>query len=172
MQPHTKDSYREPKRPKGDRICEGCGAVCDAGRWTWYATPRDRRQLECPACKRMRENVPAGELVLHGAYLHAHRGMILELLQRQADMETSEHALERIMEIERSADSVTCARPAHTWSSAWPTRCCMRITAVSRSTIATAGRHAACTGRATMREPVLGRPAVWPMKKPSTTPAC
>lgn len=107
MQPHTKDSYREPKRPKGDRICECCGAVCDAGRWTWYATPRDRRQLECPACKRMRENVPAGELVLHGAYLHAHRGMILELLQRQADMETSEHALERIMEIERSADSVT-----------------------------------------------------------------
>ena len=106
MQPHTKDSYREPKRPGGDRICEGCGAVCDAGRWTWYATPLDRRQLECPACKRMRENVPAGELVLRGAYLRAHRPTILALLERQADLEMSEHALERIMEIEQSADAL------------------------------------------------------------------
>ncbi|RQR35087.1 glutamyl-tRNA amidotransferase [Burkholderia sp. Bp9143] len=106
MQPHTKDSYRDPKRPKGDRICEGCGAVCDAGRWTWYATSLDRRQLECPACKRMRENVPAGELTLHGAYLRAHRSTILELLQRQAERETSEHALERIMDIEQSADAL------------------------------------------------------------------
>ncbi|WP_431291339.1 BCAM0308 family protein [Burkholderia cepacia] len=106
MQPHTKDSYRDPKRPKGDRICEGCGAVCDAGRWTWYATPLDRRQLECPACRRMRENLPAGELVLHGAYLCAHRATILDLLERQAILETSEHALERIMEIEKSADMV------------------------------------------------------------------
>ncbi|RQR46114.1 MULTISPECIES: BCAM0308 family protein [unclassified Burkholderia] len=106
MQPHTKDSYREPKRPAGDRICEGCGAVCDAGRWTWYATPLDRRQLECPACKRMRENVPAGELVLQGAYLSAHRSTILELLRHQADLETSEHALERIMDIDTSADSL------------------------------------------------------------------
>ncbi|WP_175750358.1 BCAM0308 family protein [Burkholderia pyrrocinia] len=106
MPPHTKDSYRDPKRPKGDRICEGCGAVCDEGRWTWYATPLDRRQLECPACKRMRENAPAGELVLHGDYLRAHRSAILELLEHQADLETSEHALERIMEIEKSRDTL------------------------------------------------------------------
>ncbi|MBY4866531.1 glutamyl-tRNA amidotransferase [Burkholderia sp. Bp9017] len=106
MQPHTKDSYRDPKRPKGDRICEGCGALCDAGRWTWYATQLDRRQLECPACKRMRENAPAGELVLRGAYLHAHRSAILDLLERQAALEKSEHALERVMEIDKSEESL------------------------------------------------------------------
>ena len=106
MQPHTKDSYRDPKRPTGDHICEGCGAVCEAGRWTWSATTLDRHQLECPACKRMRENVPAGELVLKGEYLRTHRSTILELLERQADLETSEHALERIMDIEKSADSL------------------------------------------------------------------
>ncbi|MGU7812199.1 BCAM0308 family protein [Burkholderia sp. AW49-1] len=106
MQPHTKDSYRDPKRPTGDHICEGCGAVCEAGRWTWSATALDRRQLECPACKRMRENVPAGELVLNGEYLRAHQSTILELLERQADLETSEHALERIMGIEKSPDSL------------------------------------------------------------------
>ncbi|MCW3526048.1 glutamyl-tRNA amidotransferase [Burkholderia cenocepacia] len=106
MQPHTKDSYRDPKRPSGDRICERCGAVCDAGRWTWYATPLDRRQLECPACKRMRENAPAGELVLRGEYVRRHRSAILELLERQADLEMSEHALERIMEIEQTGDAL------------------------------------------------------------------
>ncbi|CAB3961510.1 MULTISPECIES: BCAM0308 family protein [Burkholderia] len=106
MQSHTRDSYRDPKRPKGDRICEGCGAVCDAGRWTWYATPLDRRQLECPACKRTREHAPAGELVLNGAYLRAHRSSILALLARQADLETSEHALERIMEIANAGDAL------------------------------------------------------------------
>lgn len=54
----------------------------------------------------MRENLPAGELVLHGAYLCAHRATILDLLERQAILETSEHALERIMEIEKSADTL------------------------------------------------------------------
>ncbi|MBU9618527.1 BCAM0308 family protein [Burkholderia multivorans] len=106
MQPHTKDCYRDPKRPTGDHVCEGCGAVCDAGRWTWSATALDGRQLECPACKRMRENVPAGELVLHGEYLRAHRSTILKLLEHQAGLETSEHALERIMDIEKSAESL------------------------------------------------------------------
>ncbi|HGL4257063.1 BCAM0308 family protein [Burkholderia dolosa] len=106
MQPHTTDSYREPKRPKAGRRCDGCGAVCDAGRWTWYATPRERRQLECPACKRVREQAPAGELVLHGAYLHAHRTTILDLIERQAALEMSEHALERIMEIDKSGDAL------------------------------------------------------------------
>ncbi|RQP27752.1 BCAM0308 family protein [Burkholderia ubonensis] len=103
MQPHTKDSYREPKRARGDTYCETCGAVCDAGRWAWRAASGDLRQLQCPACKRTQERPPAGELVLRGAYIDAHRVVILGLLRRQADFETNEHALERIMAIDEGA---------------------------------------------------------------------
>jgi hypothetical protein len=38
--------------------------------------------------------------------MRAHRSAILELLERQADLEMSEHALERIMEIEQSGDAL------------------------------------------------------------------
>lgn len=54
----------------------------------------------------MRENAPAGELVLRGEYVRRHRSAILELLERQADLEMSEHALERIMEIEQSGETL------------------------------------------------------------------
>ncbi|KWK49241.1 glutamyl-tRNA amidotransferase [Burkholderia stagnalis] len=107
MRPHTKDSYRDPKRPKHDTYCEMCGAVCDAGRWAWRAAFGDLHQLQCPACKRMQEGVPAGELVLRGAYLDAHRDAILALLRRQADFETNEHALERVMEIDEGDGAIT-----------------------------------------------------------------
>ncbi|KWD88697.1 BCAM0308 family protein [Burkholderia ubonensis] len=106
-QPHTTDSYREPKRPRGDTYCETCGAVCDAGRWGWRAAFGDLRQLQCPACKRTQERVPAGELVLRGTYLDAHRDAIFALLKRQADFETNEHALERIMEIDEGVGAIT-----------------------------------------------------------------
>lgn len=107
MQPHTKDSYRDPKRPKSEAYCETCGAVCDEGRWAWRAASGDLRQLQCPACKRIQEQAPAGELVLRGDYLNAHRETILGLLKRQADLETNEHALERVMEIDESDGAIT-----------------------------------------------------------------
>ncbi|WP_114810546.1 BCAM0308 family protein [Paraburkholderia kururiensis] len=96
----TDDSYRQPKRVAGGTSCSQCGATCENGRWTWHAAADDARQIVCPACRRILEGVPAGELVLSGDYLQAHVDDVLGLLHNQAAGEEKEHPLERIMAID------------------------------------------------------------------------
>lgn len=109
-QAHTDDSYHAPKRLKTATHCTTCGATYDEGRWTWRAAPVDAIEQQCPACKRTQDRAPAGELVLSGAYLHGRRADIVALLNNQARDETSEHPLERIMEIDDGGDAEMTVR--------------------------------------------------------------
>ena len=54
----------------------------------------------CPACRRVRERLPAGYVSLGGPFLQAHRGEILNLVRRCEMNESGRHTLERIMSIE------------------------------------------------------------------------
>jgi hypothetical protein len=103
-QPHTPDSYRAPLRSKAMH-CTRCGATYDDGRWTWHAAPDDAAEQPCPACMRIHDHAPAGELILRGDYLPGHRADILALLNHQADDEAHDHPLERIMEIADDGDA-------------------------------------------------------------------
>ncbi|WP_431822572.1 BCAM0308 family protein [Burkholderia sp. F1] len=104
---HTDDSYHAPKRLKTATRCTTCGASYDDGRWTWHDAPVDAKAQQCPACKRTEDHAPAGELILSGAYLDRRRADILALLNHQADDETRQHPLERIMEIDDGDASLT-----------------------------------------------------------------
>jgi NMD protein affecting ribosome stability and mRNA decay len=58
----------------------------------------------CPACQRVRDAYPAGYVTLSGRFLQDHHEEILNLARHEAQIETAEHPLHRIMQIEPHAD--------------------------------------------------------------------
>lgn len=69
------------------------------GRWTWGAPPVDAHRALCPACRRVRDAYPGGEIRLNGPFLREHREEITHLAENLAEREGREHPLRRIMEI-------------------------------------------------------------------------
>jgi len=107
FQPHTTDSYRLPARVQGGTGCRECGAVYESGRWVWSASAEHTSQLVCPACRRLLEHAPAGELWLEsGEYLLAHQEEIVSLLRHASADEEKLHALERLMAIEDQPEGI------------------------------------------------------------------
>ena len=101
LQPHTDDSYRAPLRVMSGTGCRECGAVYENGRWIWSASAEVTKQLLCPACRRISEHAPAGELWLQSCdYLTPRLDQVVSLLSREAQNEEGLHALERIMDID------------------------------------------------------------------------
>lgn len=105
-QAHVYDSYRPRERSAGASRCPECGAVYDHGRWTWRMSGGQLHQLQCPACQRIHEQAPAGEITFDGDYLLDHADEVLALLHHQADGEKQEHPLERIMDIQRQPEHI------------------------------------------------------------------
>lgn len=98
-EPFSPDAYRPAGKPKA-ASCIDCHAIFRRGRWTRAAAPAAGATLRCPACRRVRERLPAGYVALGGEFLRAHRGEILNLLYRCEADESARHALERIMTVE------------------------------------------------------------------------
>lgn len=97
------DPYKASAKPKEPSICRDCGVVFSAGRWQWpREAPSSAADALCPACQRIRDQVPAGFLTLSGDFLQAHREEIMRLLQNTVDAQQQEHPLKRIM---RTAES-------------------------------------------------------------------
>jgi hypothetical protein len=92
--------YTEPTR------CATCGAVFHRGRWQWASAPQDSHMALCPACQRIRDKLPAGELTLEGAFVHAHRVELVRLVRNEAEHEGKEHPVHRIMQLDEGADRV------------------------------------------------------------------
>ena len=98
------DPYRARGKWPEPTTCPQCGAIFHHGRWQWgAAAPAAERHL-CPACQRIRDRVPAGELTLGGAFFAAHRPEILNLIHHAESEARAEHPLERIMAIEEGED--------------------------------------------------------------------
>ena len=68
----------------------------------------------CPACHRIKDKYPAGEIILAGAFFAAHRKEVLRLVRNEAEAETAEHPLHRIMGIEeRPEEEVVTTTDIH-----------------------------------------------------------
>jgi len=95
------DPYKQAKKRRGPAICEGCGAVYESGRWHWGAAPAGEvvKWAVCQACHRIHDHYPAGEVILSGSYVDAHRNEIVALARHQEAAERPEHPLNRIMDI-------------------------------------------------------------------------
>jgi len=101
------DSYKAGRKLREPTRCPDCGAVYEKGRWIWGTAPAAAHEVRCPACHRIHDRFPAGFLTLKGAFLHAHRDEILQLMRNHEAKEKAEHPLQRIMAVSEESGGVT-----------------------------------------------------------------
>ena len=92
-------------------VCETCGALYVGRRWTLPGTAeespkhkdwRHPRITTCPACKRIKDDLPSGFLHLKGRFLTEHRSEIERLLRAEASRAAVDNPLARIMKLNQA----------------------------------------------------------------------
>jgi len=105
-----RDMYLPRWSPRGLLFCRGCGAVYYRRRWT--LTPPDEirdkaefgngvRSTLCPACRKISDHYPFGELRMEGVSPQETRELF-RLLRNEEERAREKNPLERIMRIEAS----------------------------------------------------------------------
>lgn len=94
---HHSDPYLQRQKVTEPSTCPDCQASFHDGRWTWDPPIPDAASHRCPACERIRDQVPAGELTLSGAFLSLHAEEVMRLVNNTELRIRSEHPLERLM---------------------------------------------------------------------------
>jgi hypothetical protein len=108
IQEEVHDPYKPRKKPHEPCLCPQCGAVNLSGRWQWAKEKPEHLQEEiCPACHRINDEYPAGEIILSGGFLETHKHEIVELTHNTERAERAEHPLQRIMDIDETGGKVT-----------------------------------------------------------------
>jgi NMD protein affecting ribosome stability and mRNA decay len=93
------DSYKSKRKPLSPRVCPGCKALFQAGRWQWAEAPGSATQQTCPACQRIHDDFPAGYVTLKGEFPATHRDEVLQLVHHHEAREKREHPMQRIMKV-------------------------------------------------------------------------
>lgn len=101
-----KDVYGQKGKLSDPTACRDCGAVYHKGRWTWGAPPADAARVQCPACRRIADDYPAGLVTISGDFALAHADEIRGLVQNIEEREKKEHPLKRIIAIDRESDAL------------------------------------------------------------------
>jgi NMD protein affecting ribosome stability and mRNA decay len=83
--------------------CPDCGASYREGRWTWEPAPADAYRKVCPACQRITDRYPAGELRAEGTFALTHRDELIRLMRHVEERERASHPLKRLIAIEETA---------------------------------------------------------------------
>jgi NMD protein affecting ribosome stability and mRNA decay len=101
---YQRDPYGGPaksdaEKPAEPAVCPSCKAVFRDGRWAWPDAPPTVRSdaALCPACQRIHDHNPAGEVRISGEFARAHRDEILARVRHVAERESAERPLIRIM---------------------------------------------------------------------------
>jgi hypothetical protein len=98
------DVYGLPGKPVDPTACTRCGALYRDGRWTWRTAPFEAARVECPACRRILDQYPAGIVTLQGAFVAEHCEEIEARLWHVEERERAEHPLKRIIAIQPRED--------------------------------------------------------------------
>jgi hypothetical protein len=108
LQERIHDPYKASEKLPEPTRCPECGAVFSDGRWRWVgAEPVEPHELLCPACRRIKDRYPAGEVIISGAFATAHADEVLNLVCNTEQAERREHPLHRIMDIQKGEHDVT-----------------------------------------------------------------
>jgi len=101
------DTYKLAAKLPEPTVCPACSACYIKGHWVWAERPPgDVHEHRCPACQRIEDRYPAGELTIAGEFATAHRDDILNLVKNTEALERAEHPLNRIMAIEEGEDAI------------------------------------------------------------------
>jgi hypothetical protein len=100
------DPFQQRGKYAEPTVCSDCSAVYQKGRWQWSSErPQVKANRErCPACARVREDIPAGYLTIKGVFAKDHRDEVMQLLRHHEEREKKEHPLQRIMQIDEQPD--------------------------------------------------------------------
>ena len=98
-----RDTYLPRLSPKEAIQCTGCGAFYHRRHWTLavpagFNAPVHVHPIYCPACRKIKERYPSGELSLRGMD-SAERQEILRILRNEEEQARSKNPLERIMRL-------------------------------------------------------------------------
>lgn len=100
------DTYKAKGKLAEPRVCSECNAVYHDGRWQWMTVPAFANREVCPACHRIKDQIPAGYVTLKGTFYHDHSEELRRLIQHHAEHERSEHPLKRIIAIDIEQDAM------------------------------------------------------------------
>ena len=100
------DPYQARAKYKEPAVCSDCKAVLRRGAWRWASAPKDAAAVRCPACRRIHDKLPAGQVILAGEFLKEHRNELVQLVRNEGEHERSEHPLHRIMDIEEHPEGI------------------------------------------------------------------
>jgi NMD protein affecting ribosome stability and mRNA decay len=107
LEERVHDPYRAGAKLKEPARCTECGATYVRGHWRWQGLmPPAPGTTSCPACRRIRDRYPAGEVTVSGSFVAAHRKEIDGLIRNTADNEAREHPLHRIMDLKRAKGGI------------------------------------------------------------------
>jgi hypothetical protein len=102
-----RDMYLPKMAPKGGVIvCAGCGAFYHRRHWTLtrpqgFSEPVKAHPVFCPACHKIRDNYPGGELELRGVGAEE-KAEIARLLRNEEARAREKNPLERIMRLQEN----------------------------------------------------------------------
>src|SRR5574341_416832 len=99
-----RDMYLPRLDPKGVIQCSGCGAFHYRRHWTLnppggFSTQIHTHPVFCPACRKIQDRFPGGELTLHGVEAED-RGEIARILRNEEERARQKNPLERIMRVD------------------------------------------------------------------------
>jgi NMD protein affecting ribosome stability and mRNA decay len=100
-----RDTYLPRWSPKGIMQCMGCGSFYYRRRWMLIPPageifpPAAATRVFCPACKKIREGYPSGELHMSGVG-ESERREVFRILRNEEEQARQKNPLERIMRIE------------------------------------------------------------------------
>jgi hypothetical protein len=108
LQEETHDPYRSRRKSRAPAACPECGAVYVRGHWSWKApgAVQPPEALLCPACRRINDRYPAGEIAIAGAFAVAHANEALQLVDNVARAEKREHPLHRVIQVRREPEAI------------------------------------------------------------------
>lgn len=99
------DSYLAKGAP-GKMVCHGCHAISTGKRWyqdeTVYAKLLKAgtvKEVFCPACEKIRDGYPSGQVTLKGPFLAEHQDEILHIITNEEKRARERNPLHRIMSL-------------------------------------------------------------------------
>jgi NMD protein affecting ribosome stability and mRNA decay len=93
------DAYPAREKWPEPTVCTVCGSRFVGGRWTWEAGPDAVHETVCPACRRIRDDFPAGYVQIRGLFLTGHQEEIHNLIRNIEAAEKEDHPLERLIAV-------------------------------------------------------------------------
>jgi NMD protein affecting ribosome stability and mRNA decay len=107
------DPYTARRPPSGPAVCQECHAIFEKKRWRFDESAYEAlivkvkvKLITCPACLKIRDRYPEGELTLRWPGIPDHRRDVIGLLRKEEVRAQKVNPLERIMRIEGEGGEV------------------------------------------------------------------